>query len=81
MIFAEYDYDTDIRVQRREAFEDGLTTGIAQGVIEGERRGKEEGRTIEKLAIAKSFLNAGLDINIIAKCTGLSVDELMKLNT
>ncbi len=24
MLFGEYDYDTDIRVQRREAFEDGV---------------------------------------------------------
>lgn len=24
MLFGEYDYETDIRVQRREAFEDGV---------------------------------------------------------
>ena len=31
MFFGEYDYETDIRVQRREAFEDGVAEGIEQG--------------------------------------------------
>jgi len=31
MLFGEYDYETDIRVQRREAFEDGVAEGIEQG--------------------------------------------------
>ena len=28
MFFGEYDYDTDIRVQRKEAFDDGISIGI-----------------------------------------------------
>ena len=80
MIFGEYDYDTDIRVQRREAFEDGMEKGIArgvaQGVIEGERLGEKQAT----YSIAKAFLNSGFDINAISKCTGLSVEEIYKLS-
>ena len=34
MLFGEYDYETDIRVQRREAFEDGVAEGAEQTKIE-----------------------------------------------
>ena len=34
MLFGEYDYETDIRVQRREAFEDGVAEGVEQNKIE-----------------------------------------------
>ena len=80
MIFGEYDYDTDIKVQRREAFEDGMeqgvARGIAQGVLEGERRGLTEGQHIATIQIAKSLLSSGFDINNISKCTGLSIEEI-----
>ena len=42
MLLAEYDYDTDIAVQRREAFDDG----IAIGEKVGEERGRNEGISI-----------------------------------
>ena len=70
MIFSEYDYDTDIRVQRREAFEDG----IAQGVLEGEIK-----QHIATQNIAKQLLNIGLNIQLVSKCTGLSVEEIKNL--
>lgn len=31
MLIAEYDYDTDIRVKKMEAFEEGVSQGISQG--------------------------------------------------
>ena len=31
MILTEYDYNTDIAVQREEAYEEGLNKGISQG--------------------------------------------------
>ena len=64
MIFGEYDYDTDIKVQRREAFEDG------------ERRGLQKGQQIATQNIAKQFLAFGLDIQLVSKCTGLSIEEI-----
>ena len=39
MLLAEYDYDTDIAVQRRESFEDGLSQGRDEDIVIGEERG------------------------------------------
>ncbi|MBO5826236.1 MAG: Rpn family recombination-promoting nuclease/putative transposase [Treponema sp.] len=67
MLFGEYDYDTDIRVQRREAFEDGVEEGISQGA---------EQKAIET---AKNFLKLGLSIELIAEGTGLSEENIKKI--
>lgn len=40
MFIGEYDYATDIAVQRDEAFEEGVESGRA----EGREEGREEGR-------------------------------------
>ena len=39
MLLAEYDYDTDIAVQRKEAFDDGILQGRNEGIAIGEERG------------------------------------------
>ena len=41
--------------------------------------GKNEGRNSEKISIAKNLLNDHLDINKIMKYTGLTKQEIMKL--
>ena len=42
MLLAEYDYDTDIAVQRKEAFNDGIlqgrNEGISLGITQGEKK-------------------------------------------
>ena len=68
MFFGEYDYETDIRVQRREAFEDGLAEGIEQGA---------EQKAIET---ASEALKMNLSIEQIAKLTGLSEDKILQLS-
>ena len=67
MILTEYDYDTDIAVQREEAYEEGLNKGISQGA---------EQKAIET---AKKMLENGISKEIIANCTGLSLEEVEKL--
>ena len=67
MLLAEYDYDTDIAVQRRESFEDGFSAG------------EERGRNEAKLETAKNLLSIGLSQDQIASVTGLSVEEIEKL--
>ena len=39
MLLAEYDYDTDIAVQRREAFDDGVMQGLSRGISQGRNEG------------------------------------------
>ena len=67
MLLTEYDYDTDIAVQRQEAYEDGMEQGISQG---------SQQKAIET---AKNMLKDNLDIQTILKYTGLSIEEIKSL--
>ena len=83
MLLAEYDYDTDIAVQRREAFDDGVSIGRNEGIAIGEERGisigLSQGAREAKLETAKVLKSAGVEINLIINSTGLSVEEIEKL--
>ena len=68
MLLMEYDYATDIEVQREEAFEKGVSKGIQQGEYQA------------KIETAKNMLAESLgSLEQISKITGLSVDEITKL--
>ena len=43
MLIAEYSYETDIKVQRREAYREGLAEGIEQGISQGIEQGIQQG--------------------------------------
>ncbi len=83
MLLAEYDYDTDIAVQRREAFDDGLSQGRNEGIAIGEERGisigLSQGAHQKAVETAKKFLAMGLSVEQVADGTGLSVEEIEKL--
>ena len=71
MLMTEYDYDTDIAVQREEAYEDGLSKGIKQGISQG---------AYEKaVETAKSMLADNLNIQFIAKYTNLPLETIQQL--
>ena len=63
MLVAEYDYETDIAVQRAEEREIAFAEGTHQA----------------KLETAKAFKQFGFDIAKIAEGTGLSVEEIKAL--
>ena len=67
MLIAEYDYDTDIAVQREEAGK----IAFAQGISQGSRQ--------KALETAKNLLQFGLSVENIAKAIGLSQKEVEKL--
>ena len=46
MLTAEYDYETDLEVQREEAYEEGEKFGRKQGEKIGRKQGEEFGRKI-----------------------------------
>jgi predicted transposase/invertase (TIGR01784 family) len=75
MLLAEYDYDTDIAVQRREAFDDGISIGRNEGISIGLSQGEKKA----KLETAKKFLAMGLSVEQVATGTGLSPEEIEKL--
>ena len=75
MLLAEYDYDTDIAVQRKEAFDDGIAIGEKRGISIGLSQGAQQA----KLETAKTLLTFGDSIEKISKVTGLSIEEIEKL--
>ena len=75
MLLAEYDYDTDIAVQRREAFDDGFSAGEERGISIGLSQGAYQ----KAVETAKSMRQRNISIDIVAECTGLSPEEIEKL--
>ena len=67
MLIAEYSYETDIKVQRREAFRLGKQEGISQGA---------EQKAIET---AKNLLHDNFEPKAIQKYTGLSLEQIKKI--
>ena len=68
MLIAEYDYDTDIAVQRQES----LMLGIQQGEARGSRQ--------KALETAKTMLTMGYPLNDICKISGLSPEEVRSIS-
>ena len=75
MLLAEYDYETDIAVQRAEereiAFAEGIEQGINQGIADGSYQ--------KALETAKLMKEENCEISFIQKMTGLSKEEIEKL--
>ena len=63
ILMAEYDYATDLAVQKEEAYEDGLFAGAYQN----------------KLETARSLLAYGDAPEKVALCTGLSLEIVQQL--
>ena len=62
-----------------EAKEEGLEQGRTEGLAEGEKIGEVSGRAAEKLEMAKALKEKGVNIDIIAETSGLSVEEIEQL--
>ena len=60
---------------RKHAREEGLAEGKKEGIKEGIKEGKKE----EKISNAKKMKEENIDINIISKITGLSIEEISNL--
>ena len=61
--------------QQEYKLQEGIKIGRAEGLAEG----LAEGEKNVALAIARNLKNAGVDINLIAQNTGLSIDEINEL--
>ena len=75
MLVAEYDYETDIAVQREES----LRIGIQQGIEQGIQQGFSDGSYKTKLEMAKLMKGMNYPINDICTISGLSVEEIKAL--
>ena len=63
----------------KRGLEKGLQKGMEKGMEEGLEKGKAEGLAEGQRLIAINLKKQGIDIEIIAQCTGLSVEEIDKL--
>ena len=67
--------EMEFNTYKNEAREEGR----AEGRIEGMAEGRTEGRAEESRNIALNMLKEAVDINLISKCTGLSIEEIENL--
>ena len=79
ILMTEYDYATDMAVQKEEAYEDGLFVGLATGREEGISIGLERGAYQTKLETARSLLAYGDAPEKVALCTGLPLELVQQL--
>jgi len=61
-----------------KGIEKGIKKGMKQGIKEGKKEGVKEGRLEAQLEFAKNLLDI-LDIETIAKKTGLTIDQIKNL--
>ena len=79
------EYDQDMYDERRHMGEIntarriGHEEGLAEGREEGRAEGREEGRAEAKMKTAKNLKQLGVDVETIAKATGLSKDVIENL--
>ena len=75
MLLAEYDYETDIAVQRAEEHEIAFAEGIEQGI----EQGFADGSYKKALETAKLMKHANCELDFIMQMTGLSQEEVEAL--
>ena len=75
----EYAKETGLEEGLAKGLAKGRVIGRAEGLEEGLVKGREEGREDAKQQIAINFLQLGTPHEIVAKATGLSVEEVTKL--
>ena len=63
----------------QRGMEQGLEKGLEKGMEKGIEKGIEQGKQAEQRLIAHNFKQAGTPIQVIAKCTGLSIAEIEAL--
>jgi len=60
-------------------YKDMMNVEREEGIKEGIEKGKLEGIRDEKYSMAKSMKKENIDIELIKKITGLTIDEINKL--
>ena len=95
MLFKELTREEDLEISRLDGYEEGFNSGERAGFSKGERAGfskgeragfskgeragAERGAMQRQCEIAKNFKESGIPIDVIAKNTGLSEEEIAAL--
>ncbi len=75
----DYAEEQAIEKGMAKGIEEGMEKGMEKGIEKGLEKGIEKGRQEEKLNMAKKLKMKGMDIGIISEVTGLSPDEIEKI--
>ena len=83
----QYSYNKGLKkgekIGEKKGLEKGLEKGRREGRLEGKKEGQVEGekkgRTEERTLIAKNMKMAGVDIQMIIHCTGLTKEQIDQL--
>ena len=73
------DTHNQIEYAKETGLEEGLAKGLAKGLAEGLEEGLVKGREERNLEVAINLLQLGTPCEIVAKATGLSLEEVAKL--
>lgn len=75
-------YDAELEAEKiyMTRMESAKIEGREEGIAEGRAKGREEGINQRNIEIAKNLLQLNTDIETISKATGLSVEQIEKLN-
>lgn len=73
------DTHNQIEYAKKTGLEEGLVKGFEKGRAEGLEEGLEKGREDAKQLIAINFLKLGTPCGVVAKATGLSLEEVTKI--
>ena len=76
---AEIDRRTEINAARRDGMARGKAQGLAQGMAQGMAQGVARGKTQGKTEMARILKREGVDPGIIAKSSGLTLEEIHAL--
>ena len=75
----EYGYEQGLEAGKKLGEKHGLKAGEERGLKIGEERGIKKGTLDTQLQIIKNMLLENIDIQVIGKITGISVEEIQKI--
>ena len=77
------DYHNTIDYAKKSGLQKGIEIGrqqgIEQGMQKGRLEGKQEGERENRIAIAKNMLEKNLDVILVSEVTGLSIEQVRKI--
>ena len=79
MLLEEFDEEKYLKTVEARGREEGIQIGEARGKEEGIQIGEERGKYLEKITTAKRLLENRTDRQVILTATGLTEEELNKI--
>ena len=70
----------DNEMMQKKMINTARNWGYDDGKEDGKAEGLEEGARAKEIEIAKNLLQKGVSIDLVSESTGLSIEELNKLN-